>query len=247
MIAQALFQEVSKFLPSPWGSIAGFILFFMPAFVVMGYAVVNLMEIEITLGDLMTALKDFSISAMLLGAILIPVLWAGSQLVHFILQLMGKGFLSSLLAGTTRGIFPLLPLFFTLFLVDKNEGVLRAIADGLYAFFTGILFFIFYLAVSGLLLAGASVIAIPGGLPLVGILFWALSMLARVFVQTLMVFTLGSFYWEISGKEKEEERWMKRREYDIRQMPSVWRKPKEVERPANVEPEEIPRESNSTA
>lgn len=227
MIAQALYQGISRFLPSPWSSIAGFIFFFMPAFVVIGYAVVNIMEVEIGIGDLMTALKDFSISAMILGALLIPVVWAGLMMVNFIPI--------PLLTRAAQGILPLLPLFFTLFLVDKDEGVLKALGDGLYAFFTGILFFIFYLGASGVLMIGASVIAIPGRLPLVGLIFWILSMLAVAFVQTLMVFTLGSFYWEISGKEREEEARMKRREYDIKEMPSVWKKPEKVKRPANVD------------
>lgn len=192
-----------------WGSVLGQLIFGMPAYAVAAYSIVMAPEMDVTLGDVWDGLRENYLDAVLMGILLLPVIagtvWVMQALSPTVQQVLGIRLASAFLGA----VVTLVPLYFMMHLVDGNKGALAAFSDGLASLGPHIHHFL-------LLALLVSVIFMAAGfVPLLGSIFM---LLAQVFG----AYTLGSMYYEISGKEKQDEQ-LTKTSRDISKMPSVWK------------------------
>ncbi|MGH8104109.1 MAG: hypothetical protein ACREJQ_06285, partial [bacterium] len=185
------------------------LLFMMPAFAVASYSIVMAMEMDITAGDLWESLRENYLDAVFMGILLLPVIggmqWVARVAAPTAEMVVG----TAIVRGVLGGVIVLVPFYFMMHLVDGKKGTLAAFADGWEALAPRFHLFLLIVLEVSVLLIGAEFAPLIGG-------FIAL------LVEVTGVYALASFYYEISGKEAQDEQLMKTNR-DISKMPSVWK------------------------
>lgn len=192
-----------------WGSIVGQLIFVMPAYAMASYTIVMATEMDVTVADVWGAFRENYLDAVFMGILLLPVIGGMQWFVGAFAPTAGQ-VLGFLLARSFLGaVVTLVPFYFMMHLMDGKKGALAAFADGLAALAPHFHQFLLLVLLVALILLGAGFVPLLGGL-------------LMLVAQVVGVYALGSMYYEISGKEAQDEQLMKPSR-DISKMPSVWK------------------------